>query len=611
MYKSASEKLTARIFIYQLDPYKLFFTKPECDSIYQNFNHWATETSMDSLNHFLDFSKALYGSKIMRAKNIVASLDLKDLQIEQVDTFLLENPFSDRFAANLGDLTNRWRILEKIRLLSLWNIEDTMNRSELLSDVRDKELCWLDDQLNELEENEFIFNQYLKAIAMAYDPHSEFMTLEEVSIFNHMLSKSSLNFGFEAEKTRNGNMRIVRIVPGGAAWKSGTIKGGEEVWQIVDEAGVEHNISCWSMEKINQLLDDPANKSVSFLIKHEEGGTSYITLQKEETENIKNLINIYQLEGKYNIGYFALPSFYDNDASMNLFGSTNDVTKAIMKVKDEKLDGLIMDLRDNGGGSLAEAVGLASIFLHTGPICIMKARNGDPVLLKDLNRGAVYSGPLMILVNENSASASEVLAAALQDHNRALIVGTPTFGKASSQRIILVDSLSLEFGFLKITMENIYRFPGNSYQNEGVIPDVVLAGDYSYFTFREADYPNPLTRNSVNKKVYFEQLKSFPINHLQQKYNDRRDSTAAEDVSEKNMLIYPASIKKMRKDFLEKPNYAAGKFSVINNKYDLGIIDALETERIMDRNEKQTIEADRELAETYLIMCDLIDKLNE
>lgn len=607
---STSKNLTGQLFLYQLDPYKLVFTMPEYDAILKTHNGCVSMSDLDSLVYFIEFSKVQYLKSIERLESQLSDFKIDELLVDNSDTLHFDNPYSDSYPSDLKELMDKWRIYLKIRMLGMKNFNDNEIDDDLFNKVIEMETCWLNEKKNDLHDIDFIFNLYLKSIANSYDPHSTFLTLEEVSSFNQSLSKSSMNFGFQAQRNMNGFYEILSVIPGGAAWKSGKIRMGDEIWEITDGNGLSKSVLCLDNEKVDLIFNSPEVKSISILVKHENGGTSEVRLIKEHTETSENLINIFMLEGEHNVGYLALPSFYNNGKVEEPQGSANDVAKEIMKIKSSNMDGLIMDLRDNGGGDLSEALGIVSLFLDVGPVCIMKNRNSKPILLKDLNRGAVYRGPLVILINEHSASASEMLAAALQDHNRALVVGMPSFGKATGQNIYPLDSTQLDWGFVKITTFNLFRVQGNSYQGHGVVPDVKLNNARKGFSFKETDYLNSLTPGTVNKKVYFSPLKRMPIEYLNEQFASKADDQK-EMALQDYFIVNEKSMKVMYDSQDSLTNYSDGFFKVVNNRYDSNIIEALDIEKEQDSLLKRSIEQDNVLVDTYKIICDLIGKINE
>jgi carboxyl-terminal processing protease len=210
-----------------------------------------------------------------------------------------------------------------------------------------------------------------------------------------------------------------------------------------------------------------------------------------------------------------LPGFYTEWENEGGSSCANDVAKEIVKLKKENIHGLILDLRFNGGGSLGEALDLAGIFIEEGPLCLMKQKDGKIVTLKDPNRGIIYDGPLLLLVNGQSASASELVAAALQDYNRAIIAGSATFGKATAQQVFPLQSgtsvITKEKGYAKITMQKLYRVTGKAAQRNGVIPDVPIPDIFDKLAYREKDMPHSLIDDTVKRNSFYKPLGQLPV----------------------------------------------------------------------------------------------------
>jgi carboxyl-terminal processing protease len=220
------------------------------------------------------------------------------------------------------------------------------------------------------------------------------------------------------------------------------------------------------------------------------------------------------LKGAKKIGYIPLPSFYFDTGNVS-GGAAGDVAKAIIKLNKENIEGLILDLRFNGGGSIEEARELAGIFIDFGPVVMYKQADQTVSVLKDMTRGTVYNGPVIIMVNGFSASASELLAASLQDHKRAMIVGGRTYGKGTGQRIYPLTGSSTDFA--KVTLLKIYRINGKTYQHKGVIPDVTLPDVTQSLGDREADFAYALSSDSVTKKAYYTPLTMKALTPLAEK----------------------------------------------------------------------------------------------
>ena len=287
------------------------------------------------------------------------------------------------------------------------------------------------------------------------------------------------------------------------------------------------DLSFVSVDELENMLLINGDE-VQFKIKKLDGKTIEIPLTKEMIRADENIIKSFILKGEKSIGYISLPSFYTEFEGQNQLGCANDIAKAIIKMQKEHIDGLIIDLRDNGGGSLKEAIELSGIFIDFGPLSIMENKDKLLTTIKDFNRGSIYNAPLLIMVNGLSASASELFSATMQDYNRGIIVGATTFGKSTGQDIIpLVEDINKkkltknELGYVKITPSIFYQLNGVSYQKKGVVPDITLPFFPSENDFSESDYNSALTTDSIYKKIYMPKIEKLPYSELRTKSKNR------------------------------------------------------------------------------------------
>jgi len=365
------------------------------------------------------------------------------------------------------------------------------------------------------------------AIALRCDPHSNFFNYREKEIFDDALSTDKLSFGFYVDDNTDGEVSISELVPGGAAWKSNELHEGDVIlgFRFGDQAQVD--LQSADADEFSALFAGYKENTVELTLRRKDNQVKKVTLHKSKITSTENAMSSFVLDNQgERFGYIPLPSFYINDESEQGLGCANDVAKEILKLKTENISGLIIDLRYNGGGSMSEAIGLAGIFINEGPVAVYTRQSGKPVLLRDMNRGTIYDGPLVVLINSYSASASEFLAAALQDYNRALIVGSTSFGKGTAQNILPLDSIPPRsekegLGFVKITGGKFYRVKTISHQGKGIVPDVRIPDITEKFARKEADEPFALASDSVAKKVVFAPLAPLPVAELQSRSSQR------------------------------------------------------------------------------------------
>ncbi len=598
------KELIGKLFVNQIDPLNLLFTNDEYEHLIKLHCDAVSFENLDSMNTFLTSFREVSKKAISRSEEILEAINSTRLKINYRDTVSLKDLFTNQIPADEKELHEKWRILLKLRYLSLKGASEV--DTEISAIFKDSFLCWLREKEGIISSNHLLFSQYLKAFANGYDPHSLYFSYEEATNFIRSLSKSTFSYGFKLDRNDFGRYIVTSLIPGGAAWKSGKINNGDEIWQIKDETGTIHQLSCWNQETMNIFLDNPAINEITVYVRHKDQTSSNLVLRKENTENVDNLTNIYLLDGDSKIGYLALPSFYSSDDFDNVKGCTNDVAAELLKIRDQNIDGLILDLRNNGGGSLQEAIGLAGLFLDVGPIGITKTQTGKAETLKDFNRGAAYTGPLVVLVNENSASASELLTSTLQDHNRAVIVGTSTLGKATGQEIFALNPKDDDMGFLKITTMKIYRVRGNSYQLNGVQPDIPLRKKRT-FSFSESDYLNALQPDHIIKKVYFTPGEELPLDTLKKKFSSETRNLK-NDRGSSGFFILNEDVFKNSDE--EKADYSNDLFTVKDNAFNKDIVEALEFRDEFNSEIKMTIESDSEIIETYQIICELIEQLH-
>ena len=307
---------------------------------------------------------------------------------------------------------------------------------------------------------------------------------------------------------KDGFLKVSSIVPGSASYQQGELKAGDIIIKVAQ--GADEPVSV-----VNMDIDDAI-----LLIRGKKGTEVRLTVKKpDETIKVIPIIRdvvvleegfaksaIINLNNK-KYGYIYLPTFYaDMDDRKGRFCSV-DVAKEVEKLKKDKVEGIILDLRNNGGGSLQDVVDMGGLFIDKGPITQVKARGSNFEPLSDNDGKVMYDGPLTIMVNENSASASEILAAAMQDYKRAAIIGNTTFGKGTVQRFVDLDGIisgdkSEASGSLKITIQKFYRINGGTTQLVGVTPDILIPDRYKYIEFGEKDNENPLGVDYIDKAVY-------------------------------------------------------------------------------------------------------------
>lgn len=377
---------------------------------------------------------------------------------------------------------------------------------------------------------------YLNALAEVFDPHSNFFSPEDKASFTEELQSERELFGINYRKNSDGKIEITAVTPGSSAWLSGEVHVGDIVEALTFGDLPRVVLQGMTRYEMSKLFDQTNSKELEMELINKKNERVKVKLVKSRIYSDEDIIKTAVLKGEKNIGYISLPDFYTSWTDTSDLGCANDVAKALIKLKQENIEGLILDLRDNGGGSLKEAIDLVGIFIDFGPVMVRKEYDGEIRTMKDFNRGAIYRNPLIVLINEGSASASEVVAGALQDYNRALIVGRRSFGKATGQSILPLDPrfekgfTSYEdpkWGYVKITGLGIYRINLNTNQVKGVMPDIELALPFEDDYDREQDYDHVIVLDSIDKKTYYTPFPSVLSNTLKENSLNRQQNDSA------------------------------------------------------------------------------------
>ncbi|MCO5240500.1 MAG: carboxy terminal-processing peptidase [Chitinophagaceae bacterium] len=359
------------------------------------------------------------------------------------------------------------------------------------------------------------FSEFVNTITTCMDPHTTFMPpIEKRSFDEHM---SGRFYGIGASlRQEDGNIKIVALVTGSPAWKSGQVQIGDVIAKVGQGNEEPQDMAGYDTEDAVKIIRGKKGTEVRLTLKRADGTTKTVSLIRDEivldeTFARSAVVN----EGARKIGYIFLPEFYADWERPNGAKSAEDVAKEIQKLKDQQVDGIIMDLRNNGGGSLFDVIQMVGLFIDEGPVVQVKDRQGSPSVLRDKDKGVLYDGPLAVMVNEFSASASEIFAAAIQDYKRGVIIGSSsTYGKGTVQRNIGLDGgrngllvsndddPAANLGTIKLTLQKFYRINGGSTQLKGVTPDIVLPDQFEYLRYREKDNPDALQWDEIARAKY-------------------------------------------------------------------------------------------------------------
>jgi carboxyl-terminal processing protease len=545
------------LFLESLDSYGCFFTKEIVEHL-ERYRFEIDEQIKNQNTVFLDTTTTFFKKQLRYADSLIKTFGKKELDCTHPDTLWLGGAVEYVKTASLFQRWENW-----IKYMVVWSYESQRDSSdtiinltkqktlELTKDALSWETCKIDRYINSSESIiSYIEEQYLKAIANAFDPHTDFLSAQERTRRRDELSKTSGLFGISVDQNVAGGIEIKEVIPGSPAWNCNKINEGDVILSIKKSDGTMLELRCISISEVEEFLSGIDHKQAVFKIRKKSGPIIDIPLQKELIDVKQNIIRSFILKGNRKIGYIYLPSFYTEFYYGSYFsqGCASDLSKELLKLKSDSISGLILDLRGNGGGLVAEALRIAGLFIDYGGLSVIHERGKAPIVQKDDARGTVYDGPLLVLVNSASASASELLASTLQDHNRAIIAGSTTFGKGTMQSVLPYDagnfdSLSMYKGtpvaFLSVTTGAIYRATGTSTQCKGVIPDIVLPDLLQNSLLSESTQKAALHFDTITKKVYYYPSSPLPLQELKNKSVKRIKGSRPFQYIQKKQLDFP------------------------------------------------------------------------
>jgi len=632
------------------DRRKLLFTEAEYKSLLYHSTKLDDELNGKSWK-FVELFESLYKRSLIRADSIINKQLQKPFDFSVNESITTSGEETFNFAIDISALSNRWSRYLKYRALNqLFDLvaSDSIGKTTLKTSISSSEAKVRDrillSETKALKKSlghpagfsEHVFQLYLDAIASGFDPHTNYFSQEGKEEFKEALSTEALSFGLELDENEKGQIVINDLTPGGPAWKSGDINEGDELLSLQWEGKEAVEMAGLSLEDAYEVLDQSINDRLVLKSKKSDGTIKIVFLRKEKLENEENIVKGFVLKGEKKIGYILLPAFYTKWENETGSSCANDVAKEIVKLKRENIDALILDIRYNGGGSLGEAMEMAGIFIDEGPLMGQKQKDGKVIFLKDPNRGTIYNGPMALMVNGQSASASEILAGTLQDYNRALIIGSNTFGKATMQQMMPLDTTAKKPGninnakdIVKITTGKLYRLNGETAQLNGVRPDIVLPDAFDGVDYREKFLPFALSSDLVTKNGYYKTLPPLPVSELARKSSERINDNKQFGAIKSMVIAMKARRSKtetiplkqeafeqwakqreLEVDIIEGNTSSTGKFTADNHGLDKALL-ASNSDYAKEINKEwmQNITDDIYVQEAFSVLCDLV-KLN-
>ena len=453
---------------------------------------------------------------------------------------------------------------------------------QLEQEARDRVLKILDRNYNRLKfkvSDDDRFNEFVKTITESMDPHTTFMPPVDKRYFDEEMSGRFYGIGASLRE-EDGFIKIGSVLAGSPALKSGEIGVGDAIIKVAQGPAEPVDLTGYTVQDAVKLIRGKKGTEVRLGIRKTDGSVKTVTLIRDEIiqdETFARSAVINTPKGK--LGFIYLPEFYADFDNPKGARCSEDVRKEIVKLKEQKVDGIIMDLRNNGGGSLYDVVQMVGLFIEGGPIVQVKDREGKPQVYYDRDKSVLYDGPLAVMVNEFSASASEIFAAAIQDYDRGVIIGsTSTYGKGTVQRNIGLDKTmgfldpNSELGTIKLTLQKFYRINGGSTQLRGVASDVNIPDIFEYTKIREKDNPDALAWDEIQKADYNRWKYGLDLNPIRKASAERLKNNGlfttihnnAEWLAKQSDKTVSLSLKKYQEE--QKRNKAIAKQIETQNK---------------------------------------------
>ncbi|HVT86176.1 MAG TPA: carboxy terminal-processing peptidase [Chitinophagaceae bacterium] len=543
-FDDAFSKKVFKKYLTDLDQDKTFFLESDIDQLKQKYeNHIDDEIKGAPVEFFLEAGK-VFNSRMEESAKMCSDILSRPFDFNVDEDVNLDGDKLN-YTNNDAERRERWR--KKLKYLALERYSDLLDMREknkgkdgfvvetdaqLEKDARDKVKKLMDrtfDRYRYKFTDDDKFNVFVNAITTTMDPHTEFFPPVDKRYFDEEMSGRFFGIGASLVSNDDGNIKISSIITGSPAWKSGELQVGDVVLKVGQGNQEPTDLTGYEVTDAVKLIRGEKGTEVRLTVKKQDGTIKVISIIRDEIVQDETFARSAIVKnGDEKIGYIFLPEFYADFDHPNGNRCSVDVAKEVIKLKAQNVDGIVIDLRYNGGGSLYDVVQMAGLFVDDGPIVQVKDRDNRASVLRDKDHGVLYSGPLAVMVNEFSASASEIFAAAIQDYNRGVIIGsTSTYGKGTVQRNIglgddgIFALSSPDLGTIKLTLQKFYRINGGSTQLKGVKSDIVLPDNLEYLKVREKDDPDALPWDEIEKTNYTPWNPGYDLKTIEQLSSQR------------------------------------------------------------------------------------------
>ena len=565
---SLDDSLSVKIlnnYIKSLDPNREYFYGADI----KYFNQYKYEIDNYIYNGYLEPIYEIftvYNERVRDRIDYVFDLLSKEPNFTVDEEFFYDRKDSEWFLTEV-ELNDHWRKKIKYSILNMKILGKSWKDNQETLDKRYKRFQKTISQFN----NEDVFEIFINSYTELYDPHTNYFSPVNADRFEITMSKSFEGIGARLQQDIEYTT-IYEVMPGGPAYRSGKLEKGDKIIGVSQgNEEVFEDIIGWRLDDVVTKIKGPKGSVVRLLVMKRE---SEFDDYPDTLSLVRDVVNVVDEDATFDVvpfnsqdkiyyfGIIKIPSFYINfdDAQKGILdykSVTRDVKKCIDSLREKSVDGIIIDLRNNGGGSLQEAIELTGLFIETGPVVQIKSANGRIDVEKDFDKNIYYDGPLLLLNNSFTASSSEIFSGALQDYKRGLVVGESTFGKGTVQNLLGLDRFfpksDEKFGQLKLTLAKYYRVSGGSTQKIGVIPHVEFPNIYDRSIYTENSRKNALKWDKIREISYDEKefVSQKLVDHLKIKFNKDLNS----DSTFINYMSYVSKIKENRNKLSFTLNY--------------------------------------------------------
>ena len=519
-------------FIDALDPYKRFFLQSDIDEFSKYKNLIDDQIKSEDLS-FYNVVMERFDQRVLESQGYYREILQNPFDFNKEDSFDVDYD-KKVYAASSSELIKNWQHQLKVSTLSRLHekiqLQETMTKNvasteedtegevakevtiksfeELEKESREAASKSLDDLytvMAELDDTDW-FSIFINTMTIQFDPHTNYFAPKDKKRFDQTMAGKLEGIGARLQK-RDDYTRVAELISGGPAWRGGELEVGDLILKVGQADEMPVDIVGMRLDDAIEYIKGKKGTEVRLTVKKIDGSVHVISIirdivELEETFVKSTVVDVDQRK----FGVINLPKFYIDFNERNFRNSATDMEQEIARLKEENVEGLLIDLRNNGGGSLKTAIEIAGLFISDGPVVQVKYRGENPNIRSDKDKRIQWDGPLVVLVNELSASASEIFAAAMQDYNRAVIIGSKqSFGKGTVQNVLPLNNYfkyEKDLGALKMTIQKFYRINGGSTQLKGVVSDIAMPDKYTYFEIGERDEKNPLSWDKIEPAEY-------------------------------------------------------------------------------------------------------------